>query len=111
VIVVGRYAAGRSTQQIIGNALEYEAAEYDPKAASAHAAAKKAADSGAEEGPVQLIGYFALPLAFWFSLYSFVMHYYGGWKRDFRYLDMPRRASMRRPRWPCSRRCRCTIRC
>src|SRR5262249_30219451 len=39
-----------------------------------------------------LIGYFALPMAFWFSLTSVVMHFYGGWKRDPRFLESGRRA-------------------
>src|SRR5262245_51507910 len=41
---------------------------------------------------MQLIGYFALAMAFWFSLYSAGMHFYGGWSRDFRYLTSARRA-------------------
>jgi len=50
---VGRYARGRSTPNrfIVQCPSKYEAAEYDPKAASAHAAAKKAADSGAGRDP------------------------------------------------------------
>jgi cytochrome c-type biogenesis protein CcmF len=41
---------------------------------------------------MQLIGYFALPMAFWFSVTSFVLHFYGGWSRDRRFLESARRA-------------------
>ncbi len=41
---------------------------------------------------MQLVGYFAVPVAFWFCVYAAVVMFYGGWKRDRRFVVSGSRA-------------------